>query len=145
MSILTVQTSAVKNPSLHHKITKASRRFLVLCTISLLSIKLLTPLGFIPGAILHGQLIKPCPNSFPKYISDILESSHHHHDGETEIKQGCAFASQLSDPIFVTQNFRGTASKTHSTTKSTKRFYLSPLVEQQIHVLRLIYETANNT
>ena len=104
-----------------HKITKAPRRFLVLCVISLLSIQLSTPTGFMPGAILDGQLIKPCPNSFPKYISDILESSHHHHDEETEVEQGCAFASQLSDPIFVTQNFRRTASKTHSTTRLKKK------------------------
>ncbi len=113
----------MKDPSLPHKITKAPRRSLVLCVISLLSIQLFTPPGFMPGAILDGQLIKPCPNSFPKYISDFLESSHHHHDEETEVEHGCAFASQLSDPIFVTQNFRRTAGKTHSTTKLKKRFY----------------------
>ena len=120
MLIITVQTSAMKDPSLPRKITKAPRRFLVLCVISLLSIQLLTPPGFMPGAVLDGQFIKPCPNSFPKYISDILESSHHHHDEETEVEQGCAFASQLSDPIFVTQNFRRTASEIHSTTKLRK-------------------------
>ena len=64
----------MKDPSLPRKITKAPRRFLVLCVISLLSIQLLTPPGFMPGAVLDGQFIKPCPNSFPKYISDILET-----------------------------------------------------------------------
>ena len=124
VSILTIQTSEVKESSASHKRTKASHLYLSLCIISLLSIEALTPPGFMPGSILHGQLIKPCPNSFPIYDLDISKSSHHHHNERPKIEQSCAFVSQLSNPTFVTQNFQGNPSRAHSTATSKKLVYL---------------------
>ena len=113
----------MKNFPIPPKITTIRHYSLTVYVFSLLWIEVLIPPGFMPGSILHGEFIKPCVSIFPKYTSDVRDSSHHHHDEEPKIDQGCTFASQLSDPIFITQNFQGNPKKTYPTDLSKKWFY----------------------
>ena len=117
------QTLRVKNLSTPPKITRTRRCSLFLYILSLLSFEVFIPPGFMPGSIAHGKFINPCESIFPNYTSDISDSSHHHHHEETEIDQGCTFASQLSDPVFVIHNLHGNPKKTYSTDLSKIWFY----------------------
>ena len=113
----------MKNFLTSPKVTRIKRYSVTVYIFSLLWIEVLIPPGFMPGSIEHGEFIKPCASIFPEYTPDIWDSSHHHHDEEPKIDQGCTFASQLSDPIFVTQNFQRNAKKTYPTDLSKKWFY----------------------
>tara|TARA_B100001094_G_scaffold288061_1_gene304041 strand:- start:114 stop:482 length:369 start_codon:yes stop_codon:yes gene_type:complete len=99
----------------------AQRASIAFLYISLFSIQVIIPPGFMPSSIVHGEFIKLCHASFPKNDVEVLHSSHHHHE-EEEVSYDCVFTSHLPDPIFFAQEIHVNASGTHDTD-----FLINPL------------------
>jgi hypothetical protein len=81
-----------------------SRSLLLVVALAMLSLRALTPEGYMPGSKDSGLLFELCPSGMPVAIMRALGGNHHHHHGDTTSVSGteqCPIGHMLSTAVAV--------------------------------------------
>ena len=88
-------------------ISRRSSAWLVI-SLAVLSLRALTPDGYMPGSAGSGLLFELCPSAMPDAIMQALRGGHHHHHhgdaGSAASSEHCPIGHMLSAAVAVDSN-----------------------------------------